>query len=53
MLSMKKHARSGHAVNSNHFTGMKGSDTDRKRKSSRRMRKMKRGTHINKYRMAS
>lgn len=49
MAGMKKHAQSGHTVNSSHFTGRRGSDSKRGRKSSRKERKMNRGTHISKY----
>jgi hypothetical protein len=49
MSGMKKHARSGHTVNNNHFHGKSGSDSKKKRKSSHKQRKAKSGTHINKY----
>lgn len=37
------------AVNSDHFTGKRGSCSRKKRKSTRRQRRMKRRTHVNKY----
>lgn len=50
-VGMKKHARSGNAVNCEHFTGTKKSSSKyRKRKSSRKQRNMKKHSHINKYR---
>jgi len=49
IMSMKKHARSGHTVNNNHFTGHQKTGTKRKRGSSRKQRKMNQGSHINKY----
>ena len=49
IMSMKKHARSGHTVNNNHFTGHQKTGTKRKRSSSRKQRKMNQGSHVNKY----
>jgi hypothetical protein len=46
---MSKHRKSGHANNVLHFTGKSGSDSQRKRLSSRKQRRMNRGTHVNKY----
>lgn len=37
------------AYNRNHFTGKKKSTVTHKKKSTRKQRKLKRGTHINKY----
>jgi hypothetical protein len=48
-IGSKKHGKSGKVHNQNHFTGAKGSGTKRKRKSSRKSRKLKRGTAVNKY----
>ena len=50
MMSMKKHARSGHTVNCNHFTGkIKKKGTKRKQKLSMKQKRAKRRTHVNKY----
>lgn len=46
-IGMKKHGISG-TIHRNH-TGPKGSNTKRKRKSSRKQRKLKRHTKKNKY----
>jgi len=48
-LGMSKHRKSGKVHNNNHFKGKSGSGTNRKRKTSRKSRKLKRGIHKNKY----
>jgi len=48
-MGMKKHYKMGHTVNCNHFTGQKKSGTKRKNKSTRKQRRLRRGTHVNKY----
>ena len=49
-MSMKKHARSGHNVNCNHFTGIKKKKgTKRKQKLTMKQKKSKQRTHINKF----
>lgn len=49
LRGMKRHYKSGHAVNIAHFTGTKGGKRVRRKGLTRKMRKMKRGTHVNKY----
>lgn len=44
-----KHRKSGISPNINHFTGKSGSNTKRKNKTTRKQRRLKRGTHVNKY----
>jgi len=46
---LHKHGVSGKVHNLHHFTGRKASGTQRKRKSSRKQRRLNRGTAINKY----
>ena len=48
---MRRHGRSGHAVNSIHFTGQKKGKKIRRigKGLTRKMRRMKRGKHVNKY----
>jgi hypothetical protein len=48
-MGMRKHGKSGKTVNSQHFTGKSGSTKVRKKGDSRKKRKLKRGTHKNKY----
>jgi len=53
-MGLAKHHKSGHPVNSTHFTGRKslcGPQVRRKGKRglTRKQRKARRGTHINKY----
>lgn len=47
MAGMKKSHKAGYA-NSN-FTGKSGSDSKKKRKSTRKERKLKKRSHVNKY----
>ncbi len=51
LKGMQRHRKSGHTVNVEHFTGKKaGKKVRRKGKElTRKMRRMKRGKHINKY----
>jgi hypothetical protein len=48
-LGMSKHRKSGHSVNCNHFTGKKGSGTNRKQKKTRKQKRKNKGSHVNKY----
>jgi hypothetical protein len=51
LKGMRRHGRSGHTVNSSHFTGQKkGKKIRCKGKGlTQKMRRMKRGKHVNKY----
>jgi len=50
IVGMRKHRRAGHTVNNNHFTGTaRKNGTHRKQKLTQRQKRMKRGTHVNKY----
>ncbi len=46
---MSKHRKSGHTVNSSHFTGTKRGKRIRRKGISRKERQMKRSKHVNKY----
>ena len=48
-IGMSKHRKSGHSVNNLHFTGLRGSDSVRKRKSTRKQRKLRQNTHVSKF----
>ena len=49
-MSNKRHARIGpHHAPAGRFTGKQKSGTKRKNKSTRKERKLKRRTHVNKY----
>ena len=49
-MANKRYARIGpHHAPPDKFTGAKGSDSKKRRKSSRKSRKLRRGTHVNKY----
>jgi hypothetical protein len=52
VMGMKKHARSGHPVNSSHFTGKKAGKQKRRkgrRGLTKRQRKERMNSHINQY----
>ncbi|KKN47306.1 hypothetical protein LCGC14_0664110 [marine sediment metagenome] len=47
---MSKHRTKGHSVNNNHFTGIKKKKgTSRKQALTALQKRLKRGTHVNKY----
>lgn len=46
----KSRAKIGHRVNEKHFTGKKAGKKVRRKGTTRKQRKLKRGTHRNKYR---
>ena len=48
-MGTSKHYKSGHTVNSKHFTGTKAGKRVRRKGLSRKERKLKRRKHINKY----
>ncbi len=49
-IGMTRHRTSGHTVSSEHFTGLTGSKgTPRKQKLSVKQKRMKHGSHVNKY----
>lgn len=48
-IGSRKHGKGGTPANANHFTGHKKSGTKRKRKTSKKSRRLKRGTAKNKY----
>ena len=46
---MAKHRCMGHSVNGAHFTGRKAGKRVRRKGTTRKMRRMKRGGHVDKY----
>ncbi len=51
LRGMRRHGKHGHPVNVLHFTGTKGGKRVRRKGKglNRKMRRMKRGKHVNKY----
>lgn len=48
-LGLGKHRKMGVVPSAQHFTGKKGGKAQRNKKSTRKQRQLKRGSHVNKY----